>query len=114
MPPKTPSDESPTFEEAMARLDEIVNQMEEEQLPLEDMVSVYEEGVKLLKLCRSRIEGARARVERIQASADGASLTPFDTDEEEPEAKPAKSRRSPGTQDTAKIEDDSGDEIRLF
>ncbi len=118
MPKNNPSDNAPNFEEAMARLDEIVNQMEEEQLPLEDMVRVYEEGVKLLKICRKRIESARARVERINASADNDSdavLTPFDPEDASDESPPpqTKARRSPAAKPKAD-EDNSGDDIRLF
>lgn len=74
-----PSD--PSFEEAMERLDEIVESMEGERLDLDEMVERYEEGVKLLTTCRQRIETARLRVERINGLLDGsgkAVLTDFD------------------------------------
>lgn len=102
----------------MARLDEIVAQMEEEQLPLEDMVQVYEEGVRLLKLCRGRIEGARARVERINTSMeseDDTTLTPFDpADEESGPADDQPKKTGRRSRAATKSDDDAGDEIRLF
>jgi exodeoxyribonuclease VII small subunit len=73
--------ESLTFEDAMERLEDIVSAMEAERLPLEEMVRSYEEGAGLLKVCRSRIEAARQRVELITARLDEpapATLTPFD------------------------------------
>lgn len=75
------SHSDPSFEEAMERLDEIVESMEGERLALDEMVGRYEEGVKLLTLCRHRIENARMRVERINALLDGsgkATLADFD------------------------------------
>lgn len=62
----------PSFEEAMERLDEIVESMEGERLALDEMVGRYEEGVKLLTLCRQRIDHARMRVERINVLLDGS------------------------------------------
>lgn len=98
----------------MTRLEEIVSQMDGEELPLDEMVKSYEEGVTLLKVCRGKIDGARARVERINASLDGsevAELTPFDEEEEE-EASAAKPRRS---SPKPKVDEASADdEIRLF
>ena len=44
------SNPDPSFEEAMERLDEIVESMEGERLDLDEMVGRYEEGVKLLTL----------------------------------------------------------------
>lgn len=70
-----------TFEDAMERLEEIVGAMEAERLPLEEMVTAYEEGAQLLKVCRARIEVARQRVELITTRLDEpapATLTPFD------------------------------------
>jgi exodeoxyribonuclease VII small subunit len=80
-PPSNPPVTELSFEEAMARLDRIVQEMEEERLPLEDMVQTYEEGVRLLAQCRDRIEVARLRVEKINNVLDGqtgAALSHFD------------------------------------
>ncbi len=70
-----------TFEDAMQRLEEIVNAMEAERLPLEEMVQSYEEGAVLLKVCRARMEVARQRVELITTRLDepaATTLAPFD------------------------------------
>ncbi|MGA0845548.1 MAG: exodeoxyribonuclease VII small subunit, partial [Luteolibacter sp.] len=50
-----PVDDSaaPSFEEALTDLESIVEAMENEQLPLEDLVSHYEKASKLLKRCES-------------------------------------------------------------
>lgn len=79
-----------TFEQAMERLDEIVSSMESERMPLEEMVASYEEGARLLKMCRSRIDSARHRVDLItqRANSPEAELEPFDP-QEEPAEMPA-------------------------
>src|SRR5215218_1806291 len=73
-----------SFEDAMESLDAIVASLEGERLPLEDMVASYERGMKLLRVCRSRIETARQRVELITADLEGrgkATLTDFSASE---------------------------------
>lgn len=115
-----PIDE-PSFEDAMRRLDEIVAGMEDSQLSLEEMISSYEEGVRLLKLCRHRIDGARRRVELISGDLEGgkATLTPFEesvageesaeTAEKSRPASPSANRRR-----KAPEAEPEGGEIRLF
>lgn len=99
----------------MERLDEIVGAMETDRMPLEDMIRSYEEGIRLLKHCRQRIEGARRRVELISADLESgkASTAPFDpasaadADEGDEDDKPAKN--TPRRRKAAESE-----EIRLF
>jgi exodeoxyribonuclease VII small subunit len=71
MSKSSPPQTEPSFEDAMQRLDEIVAGMEDSQFSLEEMISSYEEGVRLLKLCRQRIDGARRRVELISGDLEG-------------------------------------------
>lgn len=59
----TPSNLS--FEEAMAQLENIVEAMEGEQLPLEELVARYEAGSSLLKHCGSVLSTAKKRIELI-------------------------------------------------
>lgn len=115
MSKSTPTPDTPSFEDAMQRLDEIVAGMEDSLPTLEEMISNYEEGVRLLKLCRQRIEGARRRVELISGDLEGgkASHTPFEdvlavdesTDYDE-KTRSQSRRRKPA--------DAAGEEIRLF
>ncbi len=105
----------PSFEDAMQRLDEIVSGMEDSQLSLEEMISSYEEGVRLLKLCRQRIDGARRRVELISGDLEGgkAALTSFEdtANDEETSESAEKPRNQLRRRKTAETE---GGEIRLF
>ncbi|MEO5712312.1 MAG: exodeoxyribonuclease VII small subunit [Luteolibacter sp.] len=58
-------DPSPSFEDALAGLEAIVEAMEHEQLPLEDLVAHYEKGSALLNRCESVLQAARGRIELI-------------------------------------------------
>lgn len=61
--------QEPSFEELLARLQEIVKKMEQDTLPLEESLALYEEGLKLTRTCSLKIEQARLRVEKIDESA---------------------------------------------
>ena len=56
----------PSFEESIERLEDLVQKMEEESLPLETLLSSYEEGHELLQNCQALIDNARERIEVIQ------------------------------------------------
>ncbi len=59
------------FEQAMKRLEEIVEQMESGDLPLEDLIVRYEEGMKLVKVCQERLASAEQRIEIITRDSAG-------------------------------------------
>ena len=61
----------PTFESAVTRLESIVEQMESDKLPLEDLLVRYEEGVKLVKLCSEKLGAAEKRIEIITRESGG-------------------------------------------
>ena len=66
------------FEEAIARLEEIVEAMESDKMPLEELIVRYEEGVKLVKICQEKLEAAERRIEIISKGAGGKpQLTDF-------------------------------------
>jgi exodeoxyribonuclease VII small subunit len=71
----TPADLS--FEDAMAELENIVEAMEGEQLPLEELVARYEAGSSLLKHCASVLSAAKKRIELITL-ADREETEPDD------------------------------------
>ena len=57
--------DGPSFEDALTGLEAIVEAMEHEQLPLEDLVAHYEKGSKLLERCETVLQSARERIELI-------------------------------------------------
>jgi exodeoxyribonuclease VII small subunit len=65
-----------SFEAAMAELENIVESMEGEQLPLEELIARYETGARLLKHCESVLTSARKRIELITLSDREAEKTP--------------------------------------
>lgn len=64
-------DETMTFETAIARLEEIVRLLESGNAPLDVSLSLYEEGVALVRLCSSRLDNAQQRVKILTAGPDG-------------------------------------------
>lgn len=52
----------PTLEEAMQRLEEITTKMEEEALPLADMMALYKEGKKLQEQCKKQLDLAEKEI----------------------------------------------------
>lgn len=56
---------TPTFEEAMKRLEEIVLYLERGNIPLEDAVQAYEEGMQLKQYCLEKLEHAQLRIEKV-------------------------------------------------
>jgi exodeoxyribonuclease VII small subunit len=49
-------------------LDEIVTRLEDKDLPLDDMVNLWEQGEKLAAICEERLAGAKARLEALRPS----------------------------------------------
>ena len=74
------------FEDAMNRLEEIVQNLESGDLSLEDALNVFEEGTKLSKFCSSKLEEAEKRVNVLVRDGDGKyNLEPFEVDGESDE-----------------------------
>jgi exodeoxyribonuclease VII small subunit len=83
MPARKKDEEPKSFEDAMARLDAIVAKLEEDKLPLEEMLARYEEGVALARFCGEKLEAAEQKVRLIAQKADGrVTLEEFDDGEE--------------------------------
>ena len=53
------------FEEALKRLEAVVEQLNNEEISLEDSVALYEEGIKLSKICTETLENAALKIEQI-------------------------------------------------
>jgi len=67
------------FEEALARLEAIVAELERGELPLEDSMRIFEEGIKLSKVCLKMLDDAERRVEILVKDKDGRKRTrPFE------------------------------------
>jgi|694.fasta_scaffold09717_6 exodeoxyribonuclease VII small subunit len=77
--PSTPR----SFEEAMQRLESVVAKLEEDKVPLDEMLANYEEGVSLARYCSEKLETAEQKVRLITREANGGvKLDNFDESEE--------------------------------
>ncbi len=72
------------FETALERLEEIVKELESGDLPLEQSLKLFEEGIKLSRICNKRLEDAERRVEILLKDKGGNIIAqPFEEQEEE-------------------------------
>jgi exodeoxyribonuclease VII small subunit len=99
--PTQPNTE-PTFEQALASLEQIVRDLEEGRCGLAESLARYEEGVKLLKQCYTQLEQVERRIELLTGvDAAGNPVTqPFDDEStlsRQTEGKPRSRRRSKAT-----------------
>ena len=91
------------FETAMDRLEKIVEQMESGQLPLEDLIVRYEEGMNLVKVCQERLASAEKQIEIIARNNGNTVVKDFEPSAElRAESKPSTEQK------------DQNDEVRLF
>lgn len=93
----------PTFEEALAGLESIVEAMEHDNLPLEDLVAHYEKGSAYLDRCEAILQAARGRIELITLRQQGEIAL-------DAGPKPADASQSAPADDP----DDDPNDIRLF
>ena len=63
------------FEEALEKLEKIVEDLEGDDLSLDESMKRYEEGMRLSKLCSRRLEEAKKKIELIVKGEDGKFLT---------------------------------------
>ena len=79
MPPKK---QTMSFEESMARLDEIVRKLESGDMLLSDSLALYEEGTGLIKACSKMLDQAEQKVVKLKKGPD---RSPIELDFEEVE-----------------------------
>ena len=62
---------APTFEAALVKLEQIVQRLEKGELPLEESLVLYEEGVRLSRLCHTKLEEAEGKIELLLKDSRG-------------------------------------------
>ncbi len=67
-----------SYEEAVTRLEEIVEQLETDEVLLEEAVKLYQEGLKLAAICKERLAAAEGSVTLLRQEAGLWEETPFD------------------------------------
>lgn len=61
-----------SFENALGKLEAIVESMESGDVPLADLLAKFEEGTKLLKVCEARLKEAELKIELLKKQKDGS------------------------------------------
>ena len=62
---------NPAFEEALKKLESIVEAMEAEDLPLESLLAKYEEGTRMAKICQDKLADAELKIQKLEKNASG-------------------------------------------
>ena len=80
--PSKPSPHDPSkdsIESSLSRLESIVEEIEQTPPPLETLIERYEEGMRLLQVCREKLDAAEKRIEIITRNRNGETeLKPFE------------------------------------
>ncbi len=63
--------ENLSFEESLKRLEAIVEAMEAEDLPLEGLLTRYEEGTRLAKVCQEKLADAELKIQKLEKNSAG-------------------------------------------
>ncbi|HTQ52254.1 MAG TPA: exodeoxyribonuclease VII small subunit [Candidatus Acidoferrales bacterium] len=71
------------FEDALKKLEGLVEAMEAEELPLEALLAKYEEGTRLVKICQEKLAEAELKIRQLEKNAVGEmKLKPFEGESE--------------------------------
>jgi exodeoxyribonuclease VII small subunit len=70
-PPAAEEGANLPFEEALKRLEGIVESMESDDLPLETLLAKYEEGAKLAQSCHARLAEAEVKIQQLERKSNG-------------------------------------------
>jgi exodeoxyribonuclease VII small subunit len=82
MPQSAKTDKPEPFEKNLERLDAIVQELEDADLPLDKALQLYEEGMKLSEFCHKQLEEAEGRIEILSKKAGGKVVAePFEPED---------------------------------
>jgi exodeoxyribonuclease VII small subunit len=70
-----PAGDDLSFEDALLRLEELVERLEEGKVPLEESLAAFAEGTRLVKLCQERLERAELTIKELSESGGGFRLS---------------------------------------
>jgi exodeoxyribonuclease VII small subunit len=102
------------FEAALSRLEALIQGMDSDQVPLDDLIKNYEEGISLYEICEKRLDEAQGRIDLIRKKRDNTvELETFGETEKESESeKTAKQKKEPNV--TSTDDDFFGEDGELF
>ncbi len=73
-----PKKKTPSFEEAMAELEALVETMEQGELTLEESLKSFERGIELTRTCQAALKEAEQKIEILSGKGESAELEPFE------------------------------------
>jgi exodeoxyribonuclease VII small subunit len=73
--------EAPSFEVGLERLEAIVDQLEQGELPLEEALTAFEQGVRLTQQCASQLDSAERRIDELTRESGEWVARPFEAQE---------------------------------
>lgn len=82
---ETDSRKQPSFEQAIAKLEDIVEQIESGEVGLEQAIERYEQGQQLIKRCQGILDKAQRRIAELTEDAEGNLQSSSDTDDTDPD-----------------------------
>jgi exodeoxyribonuclease VII small subunit len=86
------------FEDALSKLEKVVSQLEKGDISLEESLKLFEEGIRLSRLCNQKLDEAEKRVEILLKGADGTFKTqPFVSSVNSGQAASTDSGQAPST-----------------
>ncbi len=68
------NEQNQTFEQSMARLEQIVRSMERGDVALEESLKLFQEGTGLVRQCQKLLEDAKLQVKKIMTAPDGSPI----------------------------------------
>lgn len=74
--------QSITFEQSMARLEQIVRAMERGDVALEESLKLFQEGTELVRSCGKLLDEAQLQIQKVMTAADGSPVMEDFADEE--------------------------------
>ena len=66
-----------SFEDALQRLEEIAQLLENEETPLEDSIKLFEEGIELKEFCEEKLKSAKLKIDKIVKKNKSISSSEF-------------------------------------
>ncbi len=86
---KKTSEKAPGFEQSIARLEEIIRHTDSASTALEEVISLVEEGTKLIRHCKQILKKAELRIQVLETSGDDELEPSTDTEENESPDEPS-------------------------
>ncbi len=79
--PGASTEQAPAFEESLAQLEALVEELESGELPLEQALAAFERGVSLTRQCQAALQAAEQKVEMLVSEDSQDKTVPFEPEQ---------------------------------